>query len=214
MSEAIKNEIRKTFSDLDKSAQDVPQALLAQPATFFKKMDVNFENFFYQRPYNYTNFNLYLKVLAEQKRLDLLAPTIEKMNLLKINFNQSTYAGIINVYARCGKIQEAENTLKDAILKRITPTNGMYTSLLNAYTQNGDVISADKIFKEMQEKQVTIDAAVYTSLIYVNQKASNYKKCWEIFEKAQLAGQVDQYLLSYMIRICSYVFFLAILLKK
>ncbi len=53
--------------------------MLANPHTFLKTLDCNFESFFYQRPYSLGNFNFYIKLLGEQRRLDLLPGTLEKM---------------------------------------------------------------------------------------------------------------------------------------
>ncbi len=79
ISQAIKNEIRKSFTD--PQTIEKAQSLVARPHDFLKKVDCSFESFFYQRDYTYPNFNLYLKVLAEQRRVDLLPATLEKMKV-------------------------------------------------------------------------------------------------------------------------------------
>eukprot|EP01022_Parablepharisma_sp_SALTPOND_P028372 TRINITY_DN70869_c0_g1_i1.p2 TRINITY_DN70869_c0_g1~~TRINITY_DN70869_c0_g1_i1.p2 ORF type:complete len:345 (+),score=12.56 TRINITY_DN70869_c0_g1_i1:476-1510(+) len=127
--------------------------------------------------------------------------------ILGLKPNASTYSGIILCYSSCGMVAEAENTLKEVLRKQIKPTSGMYTSLLNAYVKTKDTLTAEKVFAEMQEKGLVPDAAAYTSLIFVYQKANNWAKCWDIFKHADVRGCADQYLLSYMIRICSYVTF-------
>ncbi len=108
-------------------------------------------------------------------------------------------------YSRCGMLKEAENALKTALSKKIKPSSGMYTSLLHAYTKNNDTLSAEKVFAEMRGHGLKPDAAAYTSLIFVYQKAKQWAKCWEIFKRADMIGCVDQYLLGFMIRICSFV---------
>ena len=108
-------------------------------------------------------------------------------------------------YQRSGMTDKAIETFDEAIKNKIVPSNRMYGSLILVYANTKDYISAEKVLKEMEQKKLRIEAPAYTNLIFVYEKARMIDKCWEVFRRAEVAGAVDQYMLSYMIRLCSVV---------
>ncbi len=112
-------------------------------------------------------------------------------------------------YSRCGKVKEAEDTFRETALAGVKPTTALYNSLLHAYIATKDVLMAERVFAGIRRAGLVPDVGNYTSMIFVYQKCSDFPKCWDTFKRADLANCVDSYLVSYMVRICSYVFSLS-----
>lgn len=108
-------------------------------------------------------------------------------------------------YARSGLTDKAIEMFKEALECKIVPSKQLYTTLIFTYAQRKDHISAEKIVKEMKDKGLALDSAVYTNLMLSYLKAEKVEECWEVFRRADLEGATDQYLLAFMVYVCSHV---------
>lgn len=59
----------------------------------------------------------------------------------------------------------------------------------------------------MREQGLKPDVITYTTVIDAYKRVKNYEKCWELYEeffhRDLLGKDVDEYLISYMIRLCA-----------
>jgi len=62
---------------------------------------------------------------------------------------------------------------------------------------------AEAIIKEMRDIDIIPDVVCYTTLINAYKKQGNLKKCWDVFYEISPIVEPDEFLLSYMIRLCS-----------
>ena len=56
----------------------------------------------------------------------------------------------------------------------------------------------------MKNNNLLPDIVCFTTLIQEYHKARNLKKCWEIYNKISTEMDVDESIISYMIRLASY----------
>jgi len=134
--------------------------------------------------------------------------------MLGFGMSESMYNSIIVCYTRSHMPDKAIEIFSEALANKITPSRQLYTSLLLAYAYKSDPISAEKVVKEMRAKELSLDSVVYTNLILAYKRAGQIEKCWDVFRRAEIDGAVDQYLLAYMIYICSQVCFNLLRIEK
>lgn len=79
----------------------------------------------------------------------------------------------------------------------------MYNGLILAHAKRDEPIEAEKVLREMVEDEITPDVVNYTTVIQAYRKTGDYDKCWELFETANENLIQDEFLTSFMIRICA-----------
>ncbi|CAN1145361.1 Pentatricopeptide repeat-containing protein At1g52620 [Linum perenne] len=77
-----------------------------------------------------------------------------------------TYNSLISGSCRDGKLQEAEELLKEAVKKGLTPNPITYTSLIHAYSKQGMLIKASDLFIEMVKNGHMPDLIAYGALVH------------------------------------------------
>jgi pentatricopeptide repeat protein len=168
---------------------------------YMKHLDSSFEGFFFKREYNLKNFNYFLQVLVRQNKSDILEEVLNKMEEIGIKPDLISYNQVLTGYAKAKDIEKCEKIF-EIIKSKFTPDNSVYNSLLLAYAKNRKTSEALAIFKEMKDEGLEPDIVCYTTLIHAFNLAKNYDKCWQLYTEACLNGQADEFLISYMIRIC------------
>ncbi|KRX00511.1 hypothetical protein PPERSA_06154 [Pseudocohnilembus persalinus] len=177
------------------------------PQNMYQQMDSSFDGFFSKRNFSIKNFNFYIKVLGEQKKLTEAEETLNKMQIFKINPNVVSYNSIIGACSKSGNVKKAEQYFEEAVNK-FGPNKHLYNTLINAYARKHNGIEADKILREMQRNNLEPDAPVITTIINAHYKSKNLDRCWELFEQVQ-KGEFkkltpDTNLLSLMVEICAH----------
>ncbi len=71
------------------------------------------------------------------------------------------------------------------------------------YAKKNDPITAEKVMREMKRASLVPDCPTLTTLIDAYKRVKNYKKCWEIYEEWESEIQYDEFLVSYMMRLCA-----------
>lgn len=172
---------------------------------YMKSIDSKFESFFHNREFNIKNFNYYLQVLASQHKTNDMESTLEKMQEMGINPNVASFIILMNSYAKAKNIDDCERIFE--IIKKRTNnkvTIFTYNTLLLAYSKNGLINQAEAIMNEMKNKGLEPDSACYTTLIHAYKKAKSYDKCWELYNDCLFYGKVDEFLISYMIKLAGF----------
>ena len=88
------------------------------------------------------------------------------------------------------------------------PSMQRMNSILFAYCRTGEPEKAEQLMTEMREKMgMAPDVVCHMTLIDGYNKKGNLDKCWEIYHQCMAREQpgqdVDEQMISYMIRICS-----------
>ncbi len=168
---------------------------------YMKHLDSSFEGFFFKREYNLKNFNYYLQVLVRQNKNDELESVLNKMEEIGIKPDMNSYNQVLAGYARSKNIEKCEKIF-EIIKSKYTPDNTVYNSLLLVYAKNKRTSEALSIFKEMRDEGLSPDIVCYTTLIHAFNLAKQYDKCWEIYQEALSNGVADEFIMSYIIRVC------------
>jgi pentatricopeptide repeat protein len=168
---------------------------------YMKHLDSSFEGFFFKREYNLKNFNYYLQVLVRQHKTNQLEEVLERMKELGIQPDLESYNQVLTGYAKNKDIENSERIF-GIIKSKYTPDNNIYNSLLLAYAKNKKTSEAMAIFKEMKDEGLNPDIICYTTLIHAFNLAKKYDFCWYYYDEARFNGQADEFLMSYMIRLC------------
>lgn len=203
ISPEIKSELDnglKIISEIEKD-EKVPVSKV-DAYYYMKSIDSKFESFFHNREFNIKNFNYYMQVLSSQSKIKEMEEIIIKMNEMGIKPNNNTYIILLNSYAKAKNIEECERIF--SILKKRSKDKTniySYNSLLLAYAKNGLVNQAESIINEMLKGGLEPDSACYTTLILAYKKIGDFERCWEIYEDCQFKGKVDEFMISYMIKI-------------
>ena len=190
MKEDLKKEVNKMLE-----APPQPQELL-------ESLDSSFENFFSQRPFTLSNFNLLLKVISKQGKLSEALYTLEKMSDLGLRPNLYSYIHLITVAGKANQTQLAESMFDEA-LKVSEPTDFLYTALISSYTSSANYTKIEALMREKQDKGFIVNAVDVTNYIHAHVRANNAAKALEIFKTWQTKVQVDEYMLTMGIRACS-----------
>ena len=98
----------------DPELQEDVKDLMATPENMLRKLDVRFEQFFYQWDYTLENFNFYLQAISNQYWEDLVYTTLEKMKTIGLVPNEVTYTHMIATYAWLGNVDKVEEIIKEA----------------------------------------------------------------------------------------------------
>lgn len=170
---------------------------------YMKNIDSSFEGFFFKREFNLNNFNFYIQVLARQGKREEAENALTKMEEMGIKPNMDTYNQLMVAYARDKNIEKCEEVfdlLKNK--KKMVPNKFLYNSLLLAYAKNMKTHEADALMREMREEGINPDIVCYTTLIHAYKRAKLYNKCWELYDEACSIGVADEFLMSYMVRMC------------
>jgi pentatricopeptide repeat protein len=168
---------------------------------YMKHLDSSFEGFFFKREYNLKNFNYYLQVLVRQHKSEQLEEVLNKMEEIGIQPNIQSYNQVLTGYAKSKDIEKCEKIFS-IIKSKYTPDNNIYNSLLLAYAKNKKISEALSIFKEMKEEGLKPDIVCYTTLIHAFNLTKKYEYCWLYYDEACFNGEADEFLMSYMIRLC------------
>ena len=193
----------KMFTEIEK--EDKTPMSKVDAYYFMKSIDGKFESFFHNREFSIKNFNYYMQVLSSQFKLKEMEATVLKMREMGINPSLNTFVILMTAYAKQKNIAECERVF--ALIKKIAKTKiniYTYNTLLLAYAKNGLVNQAESIINEMLRIGLEPDSACYTTLIHAYKKTGDYSKCWEIYEDCQFKGKVDEFLISYMIKLAGY----------
>lgn len=173
----------------------------ADAHNYMKHLDSSFEGFFFKREYNLKNFNYYLQVLIRQHKVDECELTIKKMEEIGIQPNLESYNQLLTGYAKNKDIEQCERIF-GIIKSKFTPDNSVYNSLLLAYAKNKKTSQSLAIMKEMTQEGLKPDVVCYTTLIHAFKLAKQYDMCWNYYYEACSVGKADEFLMSYMIRLC------------
>lgn len=90
------------------------------------------------------------------------------------------------------------------------PSKQRLNALIMVYSKCNRPLDAEKVLREMQRDGLKPDVVCYTTVIDAYKRVRNYDKCWELFSTWRhgmvVQGQhnVDEFLLSLMIRICAF----------
>lgn len=206
ISQEIKSELDsgiKMFTEIEKDEKTPMSKVDAY--YYMKNIDAKFESFFHNREFSLKTFNYYMQVLGSQAKLGEMEQNLLKMREMGILPSLNTYVILMNAYAKAKNISECERIF--AIIKKISKGNvNMYTynTLLLAYAKNGLVNQSEAIINEMTRNGLQPDSACYTTLIHAYKKSGDYAKCWELYDECQFRGKVDEFLVSYMIKLAGH----------
>jgi pentatricopeptide repeat protein len=173
----------------------------ADAHNYMKMLDSSFEGFFFKREYSLKNFNYYLQVLVRQYKRKECEEAIQKMQELGIKPDIESYVQLLTVYAKSKDIDNSERVF-EIISNNFVPTKQAYNSLLLAYSKNRKTNEALAIIREMKEKGLKPDIICYTTLIHAFNVSGLYDRCWELYDEAVVDNESDEFLISYMIRLC------------
>jgi pentatricopeptide repeat protein len=168
---------------------------------YMKHLDSSFEGFFFKREYNLKNFNYYLQVLVRQRKISELEVCLKKMEEIGIKPDMNSYNQVLIAYAKDKNIEKCEEIF-EIIKSKFTPDNSIYNSLLLAYAKNKKTSECLAIFKEMKAEGLSPDIVCYTTLIHAFNLAKKYDVCWDLYVEACATDQADEFIISYMIRMC------------
>lgn len=193
----------KITSEIEK--EEKPLVSKVDAYYFMKSIDSKFESFFHNREFNLKNFNYYMQVLSSQGKTIEMEEMLIKMQEMGINPSTSTFIILMNSYAKAKNIEECERVFSIINKRTKNKTNiFVYNTLLLAYAKNGLVNQAQSIINEMIRKGLNPDTACYTTLIHAYRKVGDYGKCWDLYEDCKLSGNVDEFLISYMIKLAGF----------
>ena len=126
------------------------------------------------------------------------------MRALGIAPDHNSYVHWISAHARNKDAVRVEQLIAEAEAEGITKSVEMLTGLILAFTKRAEPLNAEKVLREIEEAGMTPTVVSYTAVIDAYKKVRNYQKCWELYERVHSAGEaVDEFLLSFMIRICA-----------
>ena len=125
------------------------------------------------------------------------------MQALGIELNEKSYASIVSAYAKRGDLEMVEALMLEVEQKGLTVGKQIYNGLIIAYSKNGDPLNAEKVIREMKEKGLEPDVVNYTSLIVAYKKVNNIRMCWQIYDDMQPHLPYDEFLTSYMMKLCA-----------
>jgi pentatricopeptide repeat protein len=174
----------------------------ADAHNYMKLLDSSFEGFFFKREFNLKNFNYYLQVLVRQDKISQCEEALVKMQELGITPDEQSYIHLLTVYAKNKDIENSERVFEIMESKYI-PNKIAYNSLLLAYAKNRRTAESEAIIREMKEKGIKPDIICYTTLIHAFNLSKQYNKCFELYDDACMDNELDEFILSYMIRICA-----------
>jgi pentatricopeptide repeat protein len=204
ISPTIREEIKNMSSFLsDKESLFYDNVMeKADAHNYMKMLDSTFEGFFFKREFTLKNFNYYLQVLTRQNKIPQAEEAFKKMQELGIIPDIETYTHLLTIHAKNKDIENSEKIF-EIISSKFIPNKMVYNSLLLAYVKNKKLNEGEAIIREMKEKGLKPDIVCYTTLIHGFNKVGNYDKCWELYHEASNEVEVDEFILSYMIRICA-----------
>lgn len=130
-----------------------------------------------------------LTVLQQGKQIHAL--------VTKTGSDQNTFVigALINMYSKCGNINEASHVFNQTVHKN----NILWTSMMSAYAQSGRGLDALEIFDHLvMEKEIdfTPDHVCFTVVLTACNHSGLLEKGVEYFEKMRsynLAPEIDQY---------------------
>ena len=204
MTPELKLEFDKQINYYEDMSQKPELMNKVSSSNYLKLMDSTFEGFFYKRDYTLKNFNFYLQVLAKQHKTDEALEILKKMNTIGITANYESYNHVLSAFSHSKNIEKAEEVFQLAKTNLKLPNKYLYNSLLVAYAKCQKVNEAESIIREMKNNNLVPDIVCYTTLIQAYHKARNLKKCWEIYNKISTEMDVDESIISYIIRLASH----------
>lgn len=194
---------------------------------YMKSLNSTFEGFFSKRDFTLDNFNFLLQIQSKKLEIDEMQLTLEKMASLDIQPDDISYLHLLNAYSKIPDITNAERVF-EIIEQKSSASIFHYNALMMSYAKNKQPTHCESIIREMKEKGLEPDIPIYTTLIHSYDMVGNIDKCWEIFNNIRnlnsdineklikKAGRYkknkieilakpldeDEYLISYMIRLC------------
>ena len=120
-----------------------------------------------------------------------------------IEKDQESYSHIINCYARVKDLDGCEKVIDEMKENGMLVGMGVYNGLIMVHAKLGMANEARKILKEMEDEGLKPDIVCYTSVIHAFAKQKDLDECWRLFDEASLYNDVDEFLYSYMIRLCA-----------
>jgi len=129
------------------------------------------------------------------------------METLGIKPTDETYNQVMTAYAKNRDVEMVERLNEEAINKYgIMPSVSRYNALILALAKDGKALDAEKVLREMKANGLKPDQVSFTTVIDAYKRVRDIDKCWELFdlyETVESNGDMpDEFLLSYMIRLC------------
>lgn len=167
-------------------------------------IDTSFESFFKNRSIETSNFDLLIKVAGEKKRVTEAINAFDKMSLLKVKKNISTYCNLVVALSKNKDFKKAMVIFEEGVLK-FGGSTALYSSALFACARDKNYELAENIWtRATRLEAITPDVVLLTSMITVCLFTHNIKQCWTLFEQCEKWKiEPDDVLLGTMIRICA-----------
>ncbi|CAN1748005.1 Pentatricopeptide repeat-containing protein At4g22760 [Linum perenne] len=99
---------------------------------------------------------------------------------------------LIDLYAKCGNIQKADELFNSLNKKDMVA----YSAMISGFGMNGKINEAIKLFEAMEEAQIPPNLATYTGLLSAYCHAGMVEegyKCFHVMKDHDLAPSVDHY---------------------
>lgn len=115
ISPKIKSVTKDEMPDFSLAKDEISEAVTfkGHPTKFMKYMDTSMEKFFYVREYNLENFNFYLQVLSSQYKAEEAQKAIERMQMLGIEPDSTSYALLMTSFAKLKNIDKVEEIMEE-----------------------------------------------------------------------------------------------------
>ena len=127
------------------------------------------------------------------------------MEAMEIAPTTFTYNQLILNFAKTKNMDMVMSLMKEMESKYdILPCKYTYNNMILCYAKMNEPNSAYSVIREMNDKGIQPDIVSFTTLIDAFNRTGNFDKCWEIYNdvyQMQLSGDIDEFLLSYMVRL-------------
>lgn len=197
LTSAMRKELSKELSYFKPDFQQVTADKV------MSEIDTSLESFFLKRDFTLENFNLLLQLLSQNAKIDEALGAVEKMKILGIIPNLSTYIHLITASGRAKDYQTAELVFNKAKRDLNDTPAALYSALISSYVLKGDHDTILRLINEKRDKGFEHNTVDYTCYINSLVKAGKAEEALEVYKKITPLIQTDEYLLAMVIHACT-----------
>ena len=197
LTEKMKNEIQNELNTFRTHLNSAP------PEQMFNIFDTSLESFFHKREFTLENFNSLLQILSHQGKIDESLGIIEKMKIMGIVPNLTSYIHLITASGRA-KDSETSELIFSKAKKDLDETPAvLYSSLISSYVHSGNHEAILRLINEKQDKGFEKSEVDYTCYMNSLIKAGQADKALEVYKNTIPLVNIDEYMMAMAIHACT-----------